>query len=64
MRVAKIARWRGRMTPADEHHVVDMTYIPRKMRKKKLQDEDGKGDELLARQTSATVSKTLHVQNI
>lgn len=31
------------MTPADEHHVVDMTYIPRKMRKKKLQDEDGKG---------------------
>lgn len=52
------------MGGADEHHVVDMTYIPRKMRKKKLQDEDGKGDELLARQTSATVSKTLHVQNI
>lgn len=55
------------MGGADEHHVVDMTYIPRKMRKKKsvkLQDEDGKGDELLARQTSATVTKTLHVQNI
>lgn len=60
------SRWGGQMSIT---LLIWHTFLGKWEKKKilqsvKLQDEDGKGDELLARQTSATVSKTLHVQNI
>ena len=51
----------GRTTPADEHPVVDMTYIPREIKKKIKSCRQLNCRTKMGKEMSVTISKTLRV---